>query len=208
MERAIQGNEEGTDLFEQVFQAMPSPAFIVDADMRLLRWNRAATELMGTGSATPLKRGGDVLHCINSFNADGCGHSAACQRCVIRNSVTESRRGTPVRKKTAKMTIQREGEQPYEASFLVTAAPIDFHEEHLTLLILEDISELLQLRSLLPICASCKKIRDDQDYWHSLEEYLGKQLDISFSHGICPDCLKKEYPHLYEGVMAKLRKDT
>ena len=52
----------------------------------------------------------------------------------------------------------------------------------------EDISELLQLRSLLPICAWCKKVRDDTGYWQQIEVYVSEHSDAEFSHGICPDC--------------------
>ncbi|MBN1894911.1 hypothetical protein JW906_10470, partial [bacterium] len=47
------------------------------------------------------------------------------------------------------------------------------------------------LSGLLPICASCKKIRDDQGYWHQVEEYIRDHSDVRFSHGLCPSCLKK-----------------
>ncbi|NWH06239.1 hypothetical protein [Desulfobacter latus] len=50
------------------------------------------------------------------------------------------------------------------------------------------------LKGLLPICSSCKKIRDDKGYWNQIEEYIDKNSEASFSHGICPDCLKKLYP--------------
>ena len=51
--------------------------------------------------------------------------------------------------------------------------------------------ELQNLRQIIPICASCKKIRDDQGYWEVLEEYLATHSDISFTHGMCPACTKK-----------------
>jgi PAS domain S-box-containing protein len=50
------------------------------------------------------------------------------------------------------------------------------------------------LSGLLPICSSCKKIRDDQGYWTQVERYLMDHTDAQFSHGICPDCLHKLYP--------------
>jgi len=53
--------------------------------------------------------------------------------------------------------------------------------------------EMKMLRGLLPICASCKSIRDDEGYWHSLEEYLNNSSDILLSHGICQKCLDEKY---------------
>lgn len=60
----------------------------------------------------------------------------------------------------------------------------------------EALDELTTLREIIPICASCKKIRDDQGYWNQLESYLAKHADIKFSHSICPDCKEKLYPNL------------
>jgi hypothetical protein len=50
------------------------------------------------------------------------------------------------------------------------------------------------LNGLLPICASCKKIRDDKGYWTQLELYIKAHSDADFTHGICPECIKKLYP--------------
>ena len=50
------------------------------------------------------------------------------------------------------------------------------------------------LGGMLPICASCKKIRDDKDYWHSVESYVQKHSEATFTHGLCPDCSKKYFP--------------
>ena len=50
------------------------------------------------------------------------------------------------------------------------------------------------LRGLIPICASCKKIRNDGGYWQQLEEYIGEHSEAEFSHGICQPCVKKLYP--------------
>jgi len=53
------------------------------------------------------------------------------------------------------------------------------------------LSRVKQLQGLLPICSYCKKIRDDQNYWHQVESYVGKHTDARFSHGICPECTDK-----------------
>ncbi len=53
------------------------------------------------------------------------------------------------------------------------------------------------LRGLIPICASCKKIRNDGGFWQQLEEYIGEHSEAEFSHGICQHCVKKLYPGVY-----------
>jgi DNA-binding response OmpR family regulator len=59
--------------------------------------------------------------------------------------------------------------------------------------------EIKTLRGFLPICASCKKIRDDQGYWTQIERYISDHSDAEFSHGLCPDCAVK----LYGDVLGK-----
>lgn len=58
------------------------------------------------------------------------------------------------------------------------------------------ISEIKQLTGLLPICAKCKKIRDDKGYWNQIEEYLSEHSDAVFSHSMCPHCIKELYPEI------------
>lgn len=58
------------------------------------------------------------------------------------------------------------------------------------------LNQVKQLSGLLPICASCKKIRDDKGYWNQIESYIAKYSEADFSHGICPDCYKELYPEL------------
>jgi CheY-like chemotaxis protein len=54
------------------------------------------------------------------------------------------------------------------------------------------LAQVKQLQGLLPICCYCKKIRDDQNYWQQVEQYIGKHSAARFSHGICPECWQKE----------------
>ena len=58
------------------------------------------------------------------------------------------------------------------------------------------LKEITTLQGLLPICSSCKKIRDDKGYWTQLEEYFDQHSSVEFSHGICPECARKFYPHI------------
>ena len=58
------------------------------------------------------------------------------------------------------------------------------------------LSEVKTLSGMLPICSSCKKIRDDKGYWNKIELYIHSHSEVQFSHGICPDCAKKLYPDI------------
>jgi len=63
----------------------------------------------------------------------------------------------------------------------------------------EALAKVKMLSGLLPICASCKKIRDDEGYWQQVERYIEEHSDIRFSHGLCPDCARRLYPDIFTG---------
>lgn len=71
----------------------------------------------------------------------------------------------------------------------------------------EDLRKALEgirtLSGLLPICSSCKRIRDDRGYWQKVENYLREHSSTQFSHGICPSCLQKSDPELYAEMVAQ-----
>jgi PAS domain S-box-containing protein len=63
------------------------------------------------------------------------------------------------------------------------------------------------LSGFIPICASCKQIRDDQGYWSQIESYISQHSEAKFSHGICPACVKKLYPEISAEILAKAGQD-
>lgn len=68
--------------------------------------------------------------------------------------------------------------------------------EQLIVKLQKTLKEVKTLTGLLPICASCKKIRDDKGYWSQIESYIMKHSNAEFSHGICPECAQKLYPNI------------
>jgi len=65
------------------------------------------------------------------------------------------------------------------------------------------LTEVKTLSGMLPICAWCKKIRNDEGYWQKIEAYFKSHSDLDFTHGICEDCAKKEYPDLSSNLKDK-----
>ncbi len=63
------------------------------------------------------------------------------------------------------------------------------------------MAEIKTLRGIIPICAACKKIRDDNGYWSQIESYIRDHSEADFSHGICPACAEKMYPELFHEVV-------
>ena len=178
-----------------IWEATPLPMFVVDDDARVMDLNLEAGRMLGWAEEFVLRRRyGDVFHCVHALHVpEGCGRTPFCKDCNVRNAVGAAFRGQEVARKRTRMEVEREGKTRL-VDLLVTAAPFQFEDTNYALLILEDVSELMALQELLPICAGCKRIRDDQNYWHRLESYLENHLNIGLTHGLCPECTKKYFP--------------
>ena len=70
----------------------------------------------------------------------------------------------------------------------------DREKDELIVRLQDALDNIKRLSGLLPICSSCKKIRDDKGYWNQIERYIAEHSEAEFSHGICPECVKKLYP--------------
>jgi DNA-binding response OmpR family regulator len=116
------------------------------------------------------------VHVSSESQAEGldCGAEGYVTR-SISNKELLARIGSLVRIKRAEDALrEKEEEQKSLISRLEQA-----------------LAEIKTLEGFIPICASCKKIRDDKGYWNQLEAYLSKHTDAVFSHGLCPECLDK-----------------
>ena len=186
------------DLLAAVLDAIPSPLLVVDADVQIIGFNLAASTMLSQSPELIIRRrAGEVLHCLHAAETPaGCGRAGPCKDCPVRNSVTASFHGQRVVRKKARMELVGEGGIT-PIYLLVTTAPFTHQDVSLVLLILEDITELMEMKSILPICANCKSIRDDQEYWQSVEDYFKKHLDLNFSHGVCPKCARELYPEMF-----------
>jgi YesN/AraC family two-component response regulator len=69
------------------------------------------------------------------------------------------------------------------------------------------LDEVQTLQGILPICSFCKCIRTDEGYWEQVEKYISRHASVDFSHSICPDCLKVNYPEHYESVMEEMKRN-
>ena len=71
-------------------------------------------------------------------------------------------------------------------------------------LFIHDLNQALlevdTLRGILPLCSFCKKVRDDKGYWEQVDVYISKHLQADISHSVCPECMKKHYPEMYEKI--------
>ena len=176
---------------------IPVLILIVDSDVRILNYNCSIADVFNFSDESTLSlRGGDAINCLNAHGSpDGCGTSPACKKCVIRMSVGKALSNIPVKQEHTIMFVLADGKRT-EFNLMVTASPIIYEGLKCALLILEDVRELVMLRQLIPLCSSCKKVRRDDNYWENVDEYLRQRMNLDFSHGICPDCMKELYPGL------------
>ena len=80
---------------------------------------------------------------------------------------------------------------------------IEEERENLIKGLREAFANVKTLRGLLPICSSCKKIRDDHGYWKQVETYVKEHTDADFTHSVCPECIKKMYPEHYKSILGQ-----
>jgi hypothetical protein len=192
----MDGFSNGKSTFLQsVLNAIPHPVFVVDDDVRILAFNRVAgCQLADLSDQSILRRSGDVLKCLHANESPlGCGGSDACRTCDIRNSVEQALRDGTVCRTRVKMDTLSGGMTGVN-HLLITAAPFEHLDNQYILLTLEDINDLIALRNFVPICAKCKNIKNEDNYWIRLEQYFKDHLNLDFSHGICPECSETLYP--------------
>jgi hypothetical protein len=185
---------------------MPAAVLVLDEHLRLLDMNRAAEELLDSATDRVLGQvTGDVLQCLNAVRSEGgCGTSERCVGCLIRRAVRAGGRGEPAKRQMVSMLLEQRG-RVRDVSFLITSAPLTYAGQRLVLLVLEDVTELAELRRLVPMCSYCRKVRDDGEFWQDVEQYLNRYTGVSFSHGVCPDCMREHFPDIADKVLDRAR---
>ncbi|MFO7811298.1 MAG: PAS domain-containing protein [Candidatus Delongbacteria bacterium] len=190
-------NTENCDMIEyNAFNNIHQAVMVIDKDFNIITMNKAACALRN-------RKNKKFKKCyLFSHNSDTpCWEKGLV--CPVREAI-ETKEFT----RTVHKHIY-DGKEVFEE---ITATPVLDENGEVMYVIeeLRDISKLLKLETiitslrnelkilqgLLPICASCKKIKDDGGYWKELETYIADRSDAKFSHSICPDCLRELYPDI------------
>lgn len=119
---------------------------------------------------------------------------------IVYETMHQRKDGTPFPVEVSTRIIEIEEKKFFQAIIrdITERKQAQLERERMIRELQEALSKVKTLGGLLPICASCKKIRDDKGYWNQIETYIGAHSEAEFSHGICPDCLIKLYPDLYK----------
>jgi len=188
---------EKETLMRSILDAFPCAVLVLDENLEIIDFNKASESLTGKNRDLLLQKlCGEIIGCIRETESeDGCGTTQFCTECLVRNSVMEAWEGNKVVRRREVMRLLRGGDT-VKMHLLITASPFHYEDRLLVLLAIEDVTKIMDLGGLLPICSHCKKIRNDREYWENIEEYMSVHTGVLFSHGICPDCLKEHYGEL------------
>jgi PAS domain-containing protein len=173
-----------------------SGVLVLDEKHRILDMNPAVRDLL---EVTAVRVGDDLAVALTAWPAviEAClaarearseiRLSGDSPRCLsIRVSALRDRR----KRITGRLVVMRDITERKQA---------EEDRERLIAELQAALANVKTLRGLLPICANCKKVRDDEGYWRGVEEYVMEHSEAHFSHGICPDCMQKLYPWLKLG---------
>jgi PAS domain S-box-containing protein len=193
-EEALRMSEARFSLFMKHF---PGLAYIKDTDGKCLFGNHGFARYLGIDESSIVGRTNHEIfppEFADKITADD-------KRVIESNEVTEIEEAYgELVWSTCKFPIPQSGELPLLGGFTVDVTRRKRAEEQRERLVLElerSLADLKRLSGLLPICASCKKVRDDKGYWQQIEAYVKDHSEVEFSHGICPECAEKLYPGFF-----------
>lgn len=181
---------------DEILNALPRPILVIDENYTIVSANRASCEAF----SLPLENiVGRRCHEISHNLERPCWQENI--GCPVKTAFEQKKRARIVHKHTYA------GRDVFEE---ISAAPIMDDDGKVAFIVeeLNDITELMKskeliehfknevqtLQGFIPICSSCRQIRDDKGFWQQIEEYFIGRTEAEFSHSICPECMKKLYP--------------
>ena len=166
----------------------------------ILSWNRGAERIYGytaeemigrpVSMLIPPDRPNELAYIIDKIkNGEHVVHHETIRVCKNGECIHVSLTVSPVRDARGEIIA---------ASAIARNVTDRVNEERERVKLIGELTDALNhvhvLKGLLPICAACKKIRDDRGYWQQVETYIEQRTDAHFTHGICPDCMTRLYP--------------
>ncbi len=213
-ERALADSERR---LADIVEFLPDPTWVIDADGRVIAWNRAMERTTGIDKKEMIGKG-NRAYAVPFY---GKPRPLLIDLVLKRDSQWEKeyltlteRDGLPVESESFHPSMGDGGRFFSEAAGrlydaqgnivgaietlrdITTAKRTEQDRERLITELQDALTKVRTLSGLLPICASCKKIRNDEGYWDQIESFISKHSHAEFSHSICPECARKLYPDL------------
>jgi PAS domain S-box-containing protein len=211
----------------EIIEFLPDPTWVIDKDGRVLAWNRAVERLTGVKKKDILGKG-DYAHSIPFY---GEPRPTLANLVLHRDEKWEKKymtlkekNGVPIAGVSFNPSMGEDGlylsataARLYDSKGHVAGAiqsvrditiakQSEQERENLIQELQDALKKVRTLSGLLPICAKCKKIRDDNGYWNQIELYIHEHSKAEFSHGLCPDCSDELYGD--QGWYKKMKKEN
>ena len=200
-------------ILQSILNSMGEAVIVADGEGRFVLFNPVAEQILGLGAADVAARDWSARYGL--FLPDGSAPYPAQDLPLARAARGENVDGAEVLVRSPSFPERRHlsiGRPLKDASGQICGGVVVFHDitaerkataerEQLIAELTQALSEVKTLSGMLPICSSCKKIRDDKGYWNQIESYLRDHADAKFSHGICPECAKALYPEYASDVL-------
>lgn len=195
--------EYSTRQWSNTFDAISDFVSVHDKDMRFLRVNKALATYVGKEPEELIGRYCyEVMHNRKS-PWPNCPHVKAIEKNeVITEEIDDPHIGIPLLV-TCSPFFHDDGSllgSVHIARNISQQKKSENEREALIAKLQEALSKVKQLSGIIPICASCKQVRDDKGFWNQVEMYIRDHSEAEFSHSICPKCAKKLYPEEYEAI--------
>ena len=204
--RCLEAEEElrqSQQILEDIAQGITESIFLLTKDFKIVWANKAAEK--ETGLKLEELIGNYCYKATHHLESPCSPPNDSCPVCVLHETgkpATEehihfdSRNQKIVVEVSAYPVTDSKGEivkYVHVAKNITQRKQMEQERERLIDDLHKALANVKQLSGLLPICASCKKIRDDKGYWNQIEAYIRDHSEAQFSHGICPDCAEKHY---------------
>jgi PAS domain S-box-containing protein len=183
--------------WEEVFDIIDDAITIHDNDFNIIRANKAAEKMLGTASSKILKKKCYELYHGSTAPPESCPSCLSIQT----SHPTVAEMSEPFLDKYIEVKALPLFNKEHQITGLVHVVrnisgrkKLEKERENLIFDLTDALFKVKALSGLLPICASCKKIRDDNGYWKQVDEYIREHSDADFTHGICPECAEREFP--------------
>ena len=180
---------------DKLIENMKDGILVIDNQERVIDINQALKELLDVKTSSPIGQSvAELFPAWAQLQAGVKEQESLGQEIVMPGSparylnVRSIRLSDRQQKEQGRLIILRD---------ITARKQLEQEREELISTLQETLGQVKTLSGLLPICANCKKIRDDSGYWHDVAVYIRDHSEAKFSHGICPDCLKILYPELY-----------